>query len=147
MRYVWMSTTVLLVAIALLAPIRLFAHCDSVAGPVATDVKRALESNNVSPVLKWIREADEPELRAAFDRTRVVRKGGAEAAALADQFFLETAVRLHRVSENEPYTGLKPESAVHDSAPSLVDSASMAASISRCFCRLFSGSLGLPIKK
>lgn len=129
MRYVLMTAAVLLVAIFLLTPIRVSAHCDSVAGPVAKDVKRALESSNLSPVLKWIREADEPELREAFDRTLVVRKRGAEAATLADRFFLETAVRLHRASENEPYTGLKSDSAVHDSGPDLVDSALATGSL------------------
>ena len=32
----------------------------------------------------------------------------AEAQRLADRFFLETVVRLHRQGENAPYTGLKP---------------------------------------
>jgi hypothetical protein len=123
MRHLQMSTTVLVAAIFLLVPVRMFAHCDSVAGPVARDVKRALESGQLSPVLKWILETDEPELRAAFNRTLAVRKLGTEAADLADTFFLETAVRLHRASENQPYTGLKRDSAVHDSALSLVDSA------------------------
>lgn len=107
----------------LLYPVVSFAHCDSVAGPVAKDVHKALTSGELSPVLKWIRPTDESELKAAFERALAVRKGGEEAAALADQFFLETAVRLHRASEGEPYTGLKPASAAEERAPSLVDAA------------------------
>jgi len=104
-------------------PVLSFAHCDSVAGPVAKDVQEALTSGELSPVLKWIRPADEPELMAAFERALAVRKNGKEAAALADQFFLETAVRLHRASEGEPYTGLKPASAAEEATPALVDTA------------------------
>ena len=107
----------------LLYPVVSFAHCDSVAGPVAKDVHKALTSGELSPVLKWIRPADESELKAAFERALAVRKGGKEAAALADQFFLETAVRLHRASEGEPYTGLKAASAAEEPAPALVDTA------------------------
>ncbi len=112
-----------LLLLVLFCPVISFAHCDSVAGPVAKDVQKALTSGELSPVLKWIRLSDEPELRAAFERALAVRKNGKEAAALADQFFLETAVRLHRASEGEPYTGLKPASAADEPAPALVDTA------------------------
>ncbi len=112
-----------LLLMLLFFPVVSFGHCDSIAGPVAKDVQRALTSGELSPVLKWIRPADESELRAAFERALAVRKNGKEAAALADQFFLETAVRLHRASEGEPYTGLKPASATEEMAPALVDTA------------------------
>ena len=44
----------------------------------------------------------------AFEPTLSVRKLGPEAKALADTFFFETLVRVHRASEGAPYTGLKP---------------------------------------
>lgn len=113
----------ILLLLVLFVPGVSVAHCDSVAGPVAKDVQNALTSGELSPVLKWIRPADESELRAAFERALAVRKSGGEAALLADQFFLETAVRLHRASEGEPYTGLKPASAAEEPAPALVDTA------------------------
>jgi hypothetical protein len=116
--------------LTMLFPALSFAHCDSVAGPVAKDVRTALTSGELSPVLKWIRPADETELRAAFERTLAVRKSGKDAAALADQFFLETAVRLHRASEGEPYTGLKPAPAAEEAAPALVDTALSKDSLS-----------------
>ena len=37
------------------------------------------------------------------------RTKGAEAKELADKYFLETLVRLHREGEGAPYTGLKDE--------------------------------------
>ena len=45
---------------------------------------------------------------AAFARALSVRKEGAEAEGLAELYFFETAVRLHRATEGAPYTGLKP---------------------------------------
>ena len=39
----------------------------------------------------------------------MVRKGGAQAQKLADQYFVETAVRLHRTGEGAPYAGLTDE--------------------------------------
>jgi hypothetical protein len=37
-----------------------------------------------------------------------VRKLSREARELADMYFFETLVRVHRAGEGEPYTGLKP---------------------------------------
>lgn len=84
------------------------AHCDSMDGPVVMDAKRALEAGDLEIVLKWIAPADETELRRTFDQVLAVRKLGPEAQKLADRSFFETLVRLHRASEGEPYTGLKP---------------------------------------
>ena len=47
-------------------------------------------------------------MRQAFEKTLAVRKGGPEARELADQYFFETLVRLHRAGEGAAYTGLKP---------------------------------------
>lgn len=120
-----------LFAIVLAIPTTSFAHCDSIAGPVVRDARVALNSGQLSPVLKWIRAVDEPELSAVFSRAISVRKSGGDAAELADQFFLETAVRLHRASEGEPYTGLKPASAADEPAPAIVDAALRANSFDR----------------
>jgi hypothetical protein len=37
-----------------------------------------------------------------------VRKLGPESRRLADRYFFETLVRVHRAGEGAPYTGLKP---------------------------------------
>ncbi len=84
------------------------SHCDSMDGPVVTAAKRALESNNVNLVLIWVRKDDEPIIREAFARTMAVRSLNGDARALADMYFFETLVRLHRAGEGVGYTGLKP---------------------------------------
>lgn len=85
------------------------AHCDSVGGPVIREVKSALLSGDIAPVLKWVKSDDEPEIRAAFGKAIVVRAKGPEAAELADQYFIETLVRVHRAGEGAPYIGIKDE--------------------------------------
>lgn len=84
------------------------AHCDQMDGPVVTDAREALETGDVAGVLKWIPAQDEQEVRAAFDKALVVREQGREARELADRFFFETLVRVHRASEGAAFTGLKP---------------------------------------
>lgn len=84
------------------------AHCDTLDGPVVQAAKVALEKKDVTPVLKWVKQEHEAEVRAAFEKTLAVRTKGADARELADQFFFETLVRVHRAGEGEPFTGLKP---------------------------------------
>jgi hypothetical protein len=88
------------------------AHCDTLDGPVVVDARAALAAGDVTPVLKWVQVGDEPEIRAAFDRTLAVRAAGGAALELADTWFFETLVRVHRAGEGAPYTGLKPAGAV-----------------------------------
>lgn len=89
-----------------------FAHCDSLDGPVVETARAALEKGDVTPVLKWVKNEYEPEIRDLFKKTLAVRVKGNEAQELADTYFLETLVRLHRAGEGEPYTGLKPAGGV-----------------------------------
>ncbi|MDD5459336.1 MAG: DUF6448 family protein [Phycisphaerae bacterium] len=84
------------------------AHCDTLDGPVVNDAKKALELSDVNIVLKWIQKDDEKEIKTAFDKTLIVRQKGKDAKELADMYFFETMVRLHRAGEGAPYTGLKP---------------------------------------
>jgi len=84
------------------------AHCDTLAGPVVTTAKIALEKGDVTPVLKWVKKENEGEIREAFKKTLAVRNQGKEAKELADMYFYETLVRLHRAGEGAPYAGLKP---------------------------------------
>jgi hypothetical protein len=94
--------------LALIAPAAAEAHCDSLDGPVITEARAALEAGDVTSVLKWVSQDYEAEIRAAFDHVVEVRKLGGEARSLADRFFFETLVRIHRAVEGAPYTGLKP---------------------------------------
>jgi len=91
----------------LLLSVPAFAHCDSVNGPVVSDARAALESGRVDVVLKWVKPEDEAAVREAFARTVAVRKQNDASRALADQWFFETVVRLHRAMEQEPFTGLR----------------------------------------
>jgi hypothetical protein len=102
----------LLAALALLAgaswPSIAAAHCDGLDGPVVKDARRALDKGDPAPVLPWVQQKDEAEIRKAFERALAVRKMGGEAQSLADTWFFETLVRVHRAGEGEPFTGLKP---------------------------------------
>jgi hypothetical protein len=97
-----------LLAVAALGVQLAFAHCDGLDGPVVKAAKNALQTGNVNLVLIWVQEKDEPEIRAAFQHALVVRKQGPQAQALADRFFFETLVRVHRAGEGASYSGLKP---------------------------------------
>jgi Family of unknown function (DUF6448) len=85
-----------------------WAHCDTVDGPVAMAVRKALDTGNVYLVLPYAPASAEKELQEAFAQARKVRGLGPDARALADRSFLETTIRLHRAGEGAPYTGLKP---------------------------------------
>jgi hypothetical protein len=97
-----------LVGAGLMLPRVAGSHCDTMDGPVVQAAKAALEKKDVTPVLKWIKKEQETEIRTAFAKTLAVRVKGADAKELADQFFFETLVRLHRAGEGEPFAGLKP---------------------------------------
>ncbi|HTL16184.1 MAG TPA: DUF6448 family protein [Patescibacteria group bacterium] len=97
----------LVTMIGLLSP-RAFGHCDTMDGPVILAAKAALEHKDVTPVLKWIKKESEAEIKAAFEKTLAVRTKGPQARDLADQFFFQTLVRVHRAGEGAPFTGLKP---------------------------------------
>lgn len=99
----------LLASILLLVPILASAHCDTISGPVIADARAALEKGDVTPVLKWIKASDEAEVRAAFQKTLQVRSQGETAREVADRYFFETLVRVHRAGEGAPFTGLKNE--------------------------------------
>jgi hypothetical protein len=84
------------------------AHCDGLDGPVVEAAQKALETGNVNLVLIWVQKADEKDVRAAFQQAREVRALSAAGKRVADTYFFETVVRLHRTSEGASYTGLKP---------------------------------------
>lgn len=85
-----------------------FGHCDSLDGPVVKAGREALEKGDPAAALIWVKSEGEREVRTALDKARAVRALGPSARELADTYFLETLVRIHRAGEGEPYTGLKP---------------------------------------
>jgi hypothetical protein len=104
-----MLTRIAVIAAALLsAPLSARAHCDTLDGPVVKTARTALDTGKVAPVLAWVRAQDEGEVRAAFQKAVAARKLGPEAKVVADTWFFETVVRVHRAGEGAPFTGLKP---------------------------------------
>ncbi|MCE9615990.1 MAG: DUF6448 family protein [Lentisphaerae bacterium] len=88
---------------------QVLAHCDTANGPVIPEAKEALESGDVTPVLKWVQPADEAQIKAAFATALAARGGGGDVPAQAEQRFLEELVRVHRAGEGAPFTGIKDE--------------------------------------
>jgi hypothetical protein len=111
------------IVLALAMPTPVTAHCDALDGPVVADARTALERSDPVPVLRWVPPAAEPEVRGAFAQALAVRRLGREAQALADRYFFETVVRLHRGGEGEPYTGLKAAGSTVDPAVRAADEA------------------------
>ena len=105
-----------------------FAHCDTLDGPVVQTARIALEKRDVTPLLKWVQADDEEQIRDAFQKTLAVRAQGPEAKELADMYFFETLVRIHRAGEGAPYTGLKSGEAV-DAAVTLADKSLQSGSV------------------
>ncbi|WP_319371578.1 DUF6448 family protein [uncultured Ilyobacter sp.] len=93
--------------IPFLAPL-ILAHCDTMDGPLVMDIKKSLKSKNIIPVLKWIKENDEEEIKNMFKKVLFFSKENSELKELLELYFIETVVRVHRNGEDAPYNGLKP---------------------------------------
>ena len=106
------------------------AHCDTLDGPVVESANQALATGDITPVLKWVSTNDEQAIRTAFQNTMAVRKLGGHAQKLADMYFFETLVRIHRAGEGAPYTGLKPGAEI-DPAIALADKALETGSVDK----------------
>jgi hypothetical protein len=83
-------------------------HCDSLDGPVVVAATQALDKVDVDVILPYVHADGESEVRAAFDHAIKARALGDEARYVADRWFFETVVRVHRAGEGAPFTGLKP---------------------------------------
>ena len=108
----------------------IYAHCDTLDGPVVETARKALASGDVTPLLKWVAADDEQMIRTAFQKTLEVRKLGTQARDLADMYFFETLVRIHRAGEGAPYIGLKSGTSV-DPAVALADKALESGSVDK----------------
>jgi len=110
------STTMIAMALAIGAAVGVLvllarsarAHCDTHSGPVAVAAREALQQGRFGAIAVWVGRDREEELRERFEQCRQVRRTGGEAAKLADSYFVETAVRLHREAEGMAFTGVKP---------------------------------------
>lgn len=84
-------------------------HCDTRDGPVVKAAIKALETENLNYVLIWIPKESEIELKKIFAKTLRARKTGKDAKEVADDWFFENAIRLHRAGEGAAYTGMKTD--------------------------------------
>lgn len=99
----------LAIALMILAtPVTAYAHCDTMDGPTAKDGMKALETGNLNYALKWIAPAFEAELQEVFELSRRVRILGEDARELADRYFIENLVRIHRAGEGASFDGVRP---------------------------------------
>jgi hypothetical protein len=104
----WPAWFALAFGLMLFTAAPLHAHCDGLDGPVVKAAQKALETRNVAFALIWVQAKDEPEIRTVFEHTLAVRGLSPRARELADRFFFETLVRVHRAGEGAPFTGLQP---------------------------------------
>jgi hypothetical protein len=102
------GTAFLLLVLTVFMGTPAFAHCDSYDGPVIKDAVKALETNNVNLVLKWVTAEQEKEIIPLFNKTYALKTGDPDTYKIVEKHFFETLVRLHRETEGAPYTGLKP---------------------------------------
>lgn len=100
------TATLLMVA---LRPQTASAHCDTMDGPTAKDGVLALETGELAHAMKWVMPDGEVELKEIFDRALDVRGLGQAPQQVADRWFLENLVRIHRAGEGASYTGLRPK--------------------------------------
>jgi len=112
------------------------AHCDSIEGPVVKAAQKSLETGDINYVLIWVREEDEKEIKAMFDKVNVVRSLSPEAEELADMYFFETVVRVHRMGEGVGYTGLKPAGYQPEEGIEAADIAIAENSLDRIYAHL-----------
>ena len=82
-------------------------------GPVVQAAKRALAAADVDLVLPYVPPDGEEEIRAAFDSATAARGASDAARVVADRWFFETVVRIHRAGEGATFTGLKPAGLGH----------------------------------
>jgi len=101
-------------AIIIMMPITASAHCDTMDGPTVMDGIKAIESNNVNYVLKWVQPDYEKEITDIFNLSMKVKDLSPEAKELAEKYFFENLVRIHRAGEGAPFDGLKPSGTTID---------------------------------
>lgn len=141
-----LSISAALASVTALSAHSAYAHCDTLDGPVVKAGQHALDTGDLDPALIWIRPEAEAELRAAFQQALAVRTLGPQARALADRYFFETLVRLHRAGEGEPYTGLEP--AGTDLGPAIpAADASIASGSARAVTRLVTDATAAGIQR
>lgn len=87
---------------------QVLGHCNSREGPVAIDVKKALEKGDFQLIARWISAEDEQELKDKFNKCRkIYQEEKGDKQEVAREYLMETTVRLHRAAEGMPFEGLQ----------------------------------------
>ncbi len=97
----------LLFLLGMILPAMSEAHCDRVNGPVAQDALEALQKGQLEPVAIWVGPEEMIELKEAFQESLAAYRMGGDAKKVSESYFMSTAIRLHRMAEGFPFTGLK----------------------------------------
>ena len=82
-------------------------------GPVVRAAERALRNGDVAIALPYVPVTAEQEVRDAFSAVMRARQAGAAARDVANRWFYETVVRVHRAGEGAAFTGLRPAGGDH----------------------------------
>jgi hypothetical protein len=77
-------------------------------GPVVTVARLALDAGDVKLILPYVPKNGEAEVIQAFEKVLPLHGQANGGRQVADQYFFETVVRIHRAGEGAPFTGLKP---------------------------------------
>ncbi|AWK52893.1 peptidoglycan-binding protein [Clostridium beijerinckii] len=109
-----MASILMALTILVAVPTMASAHCDTMDGPTVADGKKAIESNNVNYVLKWVTPENEKEISEIFDLSMKTKDLSPEAKEISENYFFENLIRLHRTAEGAPFTGLKPSGTAID---------------------------------
>lgn len=75
-----------------------FAHCDTLDGPVVTAARKAIQTNNPNRILIWVKKADEGAIRKIFERVMAAREAATtpESKAEIETELYEALVKIHR---------------------------------------------------
>lgn len=109
-----LTVFIFLIVVSFVSAQKVYAHCDTLDGPVINAAKKALETENVNYVLIWVKPENEDEIRKALKRARNKRKQAKtqEEKDKADLEFFETLVKIHREGEGATYEGIKPAGSI-----------------------------------
>ncbi len=89
-------------------PAIIYAHTETLESPMIKDAQAALETANVTPVLKWVNKERETEIKTAFKKALSERAKDPNMTKRADMEFFETLVRIYHEGEGTGYAKLKP---------------------------------------
>lgn len=91
-----------------------FAHCETLDGPVVSAARRAIEKDNANYILIWVEAENEHEIRQVFEKTMDARRSANsdEERNRIELELFENLVRVHREGEGAKYEGLKPAGSI-----------------------------------